>query len=115
MRKLNISDAFKVARIIRTADLKDNIMSFAKEIKSRRGKGEKLSTEDIGLEFIVTMVSAMSLQKVEEQFYELYADLKGVSVDDIKTTDFATFKSDIKLLMKENDLQDFFHSASALT
>lgn len=114
MRKLGLKDAWALARIINKANIKDDIIAFANEIYIRQQSGKKLNVEDVGLEFVITLITSMSSESVENQFYKLYADVKGTTVEDVAVTDFSTLKSDIKTIISENDLKSFFQSLSGL-
>lgn len=114
MRKLGLKDAWALARIIAKADIKDDIVKFAGEIHSRQNSGEKVNIEEIGLEFFVAILCSVSSEEVEKQFYKLFADIKGVSAEEISTIDFKTLKNDIQKIIEENDLKNFFQSLSGL-
>lgn len=108
MKKLALKHAFLLARIIKAANIRAEIVQFASEIQS--GK----SADEVGMEFIVTMIQAAADENVEKKIYELYAELKGVKPEEISEYDFATVKADMKALVAENNLKDFFQSVSAL-
>lgn len=110
MKKLALKHAFLLARIIKAANIRAEIVRFASEIQS--GK----SADEVGMEFIVTMIQAAADENVEKKIYELYAELKGplVPPEEISEYDFATVKADMKALVAENNLKDFFQSVSAL-
>lgn len=110
MRKLGLKDAFALARIIKAADMRREIVAFAAEI---RDKGEK-NIEAIGLEFFVAMITAAADEAVEKKIYALYAGLKNVTPEEVSNYDFATIKNDLKELIERNDLKSFFQSVSAL-
>ena len=112
MRKLGLKDAFSVARIIKAADLKTEIISFAQEVKAKK---ETDNIEKIGMEFLVTVISAAANNDVEAKVYELYADLKGSTPEEVALLTFDEIKADIAEIIKENDLKSFFRSASFLT
>ena len=108
MKKLALKHAFLLARIIKAANIRAEIVRFASEIQS--GK----SADEVGMEFIITMIQAAADENVEKKIYELYAELKGVKPEEISEYDFATVKADMKALVAENNLKDFFRSVSAL-
>lgn len=112
MRKLALKDAFAFGRIIKKANIKDEISSMAKVMKNR--KDEDINIEEVGLEFVITLISSFSDEKVELMFYELYASIKGVSVEDVSNLTYETLKNDITIIIKENDLKNFFKSVSSL-
>lgn len=110
MKKLALKHAFMLARIIKAANIRAEIVKFAEELQT--GK----TVDEIGLEFAVVMVQAAADEKAERKIYELYADLKGplVPPEEVAEYDFATVKADVKALIEENDLKSFFQSVSAL-
>lgn len=108
MKKLALKHAFLLARIIKAANIRAEIVRFASEIQS--GK----SADEVGMEFIITMIQAAADENVEKKIYDLYAELKGVKPEEISEYDFATVKADMKALVAENNLKDFFQSVSAL-
>lgn len=115
MRKLCLKDTFALARIIRSANIKEELSKFGAEISTRKKAGETLKAEDVGVEIFLTIIGSLSSESVEERIYDFYADLKGVSADEVSKYDFATVKEDITTLIKENDFKSFFQSASSLT
>jgi uncharacterized protein YmfQ (DUF2313 family) len=129
MRKLGLKDAFALARIIKIAGIRDEIVSFGYEVRERQkvaeaaknengGKSEtalELSAERAGFEFIITIITSIADERAEQLFYKLYADIKqDVTPEEVSLYDFETIKTDVSELVKKNDLKSFFRSASAL-
>ena len=114
MRKLGLADAFSMARIIKAAEVKDEIIAFASEVQARTKSGEAVNVESIGFEFMLTLISAAANEKVEKEIYKLYASLKGCKPDDVKMLGLSEIRADIAELIKKNDLKNFFHLASRL-
>ena len=129
MRKLGLKDAFAIARIIKIAGIRDEIVSFGYEVRERqkaaeaakKGKDEKsesaleLSTERAGFEFIITIITSIADERAEQLFYKLYADIKqNTTPEEVSMYDLATIKADTQALVEQNDLKSFFKSASAL-
>lgn len=129
MRKLGLKDAFALARIIKIAGIRDEIVSFGYEVRERQKaaeaaknendeKGEtalELSAERAGFEFIITIITSIADERAEQLFYKLYADIKqDVTPEEVSLYDFETIKTDVSELVKKNDLKSFFRSASAL-
>jgi len=129
MRKLGLKDAFALARIIKIAGIRDEIVAFGYEVRERQKaaeaaknendeKGEaalELSTERAGFEFIITIITSIADERAEQLFYKLYADIKqDVTPEEVSLYDFETIKTDVSELVKKNDLKSFFRSASAL-
>lgn len=113
MRKLGLKDAFAFARIIKKAGIRQEIITFASEV---RGRKEEMNTEKIGFEFFIMLIEAAGDKAVEEEIYKFYASLKGPHTppEEVAEYDFETVKADIKELIEKNDLKNFFRSASAL-
>lgn len=129
MRKLGLKDAFALARIIKIAGIRDEIVAFGYEVRERQKaaeaaknendeKGEaalELSTERAGFEFIITIITSIADERAEQLFYKLYADIKqNTTPKKVSMYDLATIKADIQALVEQNDLKSFFKSASAL-
>ena len=129
MRKLGLKDAFALARIIKIAGIRDEIVSFGYEVRERQkvaeaaknengGKSEtalELSAERAGFEFIITIITSIADERAEQLFYKLYADIKqNTTPEEVSMYDLATIKTDIQALVEQNDLKSFFRSASAL-
>lgn len=120
MRKLGLKDAFALARIIKAANIRSEIAHFATGIAKRKSANKEegakgnVNIEDVGLEFFVTLITSISSPDVEKKIYELYADIKGCTSEEVSMADFTTLKADIAEIIKKNDLKAFFQSASAL-
>ena len=129
MRKLGLKDAFALARIIKIAGIRDEIVAFGYEVRERQKAAEaaknendekseaalELSTERAGFEFIITIITSIADERAEQLFYKLYADIKqNTTPEEVSMYDLATIKADIQALVEQNDLKSFFRSASAL-
>ena len=115
MRKLTLSDAFAFARILKAADIKSEIVNFSKEIIARKNKKQEINIDEIGLEFVVTIITAAADVKVEEKIYSFLASVCEMDVENVKKLNLSQIKEIISEIIAENDLKAFFQSASALT
>ena len=115
MRKLTLPDTFALARILKAADIKSEIVNFSKEIISRKNKKQEINIDEIGLEFVVTLITAAADVKVEEKIYSFLASVCEMDVENIKKLNISQIKEIISEIIAENDLKTFFQSASALT
>ena len=113
MRKLTLPDTFAFARILKAADIKSEIVNFSKEIIAR--KKQEINIDEIGLEFVVTLITAAADVKVEEKIYSFLASVCEMDVENIKKLNLSHIKEIISEIIAENDLKAFFQSASALT
>ena len=115
MRKLTLPDTFAFARILKAADIKSEIVNFSKEIIARKNKKQEINIDEIGLEFVVTLITAAADVKVEEKIYSFLASVCEMDVENIKKLNLSQIKEIISEIIAENDLKTFFQSASALT
>lgn len=130
MRKLITSDVFKAARIIKEAKVKDAISEIFESTKgvnisinendSEEEKKVKLKEiankqETAGFEAIMTIFEACSTEKLEGMLYELLAGICEKNADDIANQSLETTVEEIKTIARENNLANFFKSASQLT
>lgn len=115
MRKLGLKDAFALSRIIKSADIKNELIKFVSNVNSNKKDGKTLDVEEVGIEFLLVLLEAVSDTKIEQEFYKLYGDIKGISEIEASEIDFETFAKDIRQIIKDNDLTSFFRSASILT
>lgn len=117
MRKLNIKDAFSLARIIKKADIKEEIADFANRIATKRtdSKESTVNTEAVGLEFVVTLITSLSSKDTEQEFYALLADIRGdITADEVSKLSIPEALDNVKAIIRENDIKSFFTSLSAL-
>lgn len=116
MRKLNIKDAFTLARIIKKADIKEEIAGFANRIVVKNNsKDETVNTEAVGLEFVVTLLSSLSSKEIEQEIYALFADIRGdITADEVSKLSIPEVLDIVKTIIRENDIKSFFTSLSAL-
>lgn len=116
MRKLSIKDAFTLARIIKKADLKEEIADFANRIAVKNNsKDETVNTEAVGLEFVITLITSLSNKETEQEFYSLLADIRGdITADEVSKLSIPEVLDNVKTIVRENDIKSFFTSLSAL-
>lgn len=114
MRKLNIKDAFTLARIIKKADIKEEIADFANRIAVKKNsKDETVNTEAVGLEFVVTLLSSLSSKEIEQEIYALLADIRGdITADEVSKLSIPEVLDNVKTIIRENDIKSFFTSLS---
>lgn len=116
MRKLNIKDAFTLARIIKKADIKEEIADFANRIAIKNNsKDETVNTEAVGLEFVITLLTSLATKETEQEFYSMLADIRGdITADDVSKLSIPEVLDNVKAIIRENDVKSFFTSLSAL-
>lgn len=105
MRKLITSDVFKIARIIKSANLKEKILEVYKN------KGEK-DIETLGLDIIFSIIEGCSEKNIENEVYSFLGGLTGREPKEIEQLELKDFISIIEEIAKENDLVYFFKLAT---
>lgn len=116
MRKLSIKDAFTLARIIKKANIKEEIADFANRIAIKNNsKDETVNTEAVGLEFVITLLTSLSNKETEQEFYSLLADVRGdITSDEVSKLSIPEVLDNVKAIIRENDVKSFFTSLSVL-
>lgn len=107
MRKLNTQDAFKMARLLKYAGVKELIINAYKN-------NDKLNAEELGIEVIFTLIDSFGDSKVEKDFYDLIGGITEKGADAILNQDLSTTIDDIKAIWEQNDMATFFNSVSRL-
>lgn len=124
MRKLNFSDIFAVAEIIRKAKIRQELAALISDISAKNPiktdkNGENSENTDkmlekVGISFVLMIVEAAPA--VKDEIFALVASIKGEDVNAVKEMTLKEIKAFIGELAAENDLKDFFFSAvSSLT
>jgi len=106
MKKLTGKHVFAMAKIIKAANLKEELG----EVIAKAQK-EEVSTEQVGIDALMTVISACGDDKVEQKVYDLLDD-----VFEAKTADMSleAIAQNFKQLAQENNLMSFFKSAGLL-
>ena len=130
MRKINTSDVFKMARIIKQANVKSamaEIFNSTRENKieilegdSDEEKAEKLKKierkkENAGFQAIMTIFESCCTEELEEMLYQFLAGITEKRSEDIATQSLETTIEEVKTIVKENNIFDFFSQADQLT
>lgn len=110
MRKIITSDVFKLARILKTANINEEL---AECVSSGKKKGADI--EAIGIKAFFSVAEACGEPKLEAEFYDLLGGITEKDPDVVKNQSFDATIEDLKQIAKENDLKSFFSSASRLT
>lgn len=106
MKKLTGKHVFAMAKIIKAASLKEELGEII-----AKSQEEGVKVEKVGIEAMMTIVSACGDDKVEQRVYELLDD-----VFEAKTADMSleAIAENFKQLARENNLMSFFKSAGLL-
>lgn len=109
MRKINTSDVFKMARLMKEADLTTEIKEAV-----TAGKKKGADEEEIGVNVVMHIIGSCSDEKVEKKFYDLVAGICEKGEEEIKNQSLEQTVADIKRICEENNIVNFFRSASRL-
>ncbi len=103
MRKLQTSDIFNALRLIKKANLREEI----KPILKLASEGS-MQVEDIGIEGIISLIEIMSEKKAEQAIYEVLAAPFEMTAKEVEQMDIISLAESLKILAQENDLKGFF-------
>lgn len=103
MRKLQTQDVFNTLRLIKKANLREEI----KPLLKMAGSGE-LNVEEVGIEGILSLIEIMTEKKSEQAIYEVLSGPFEKSPKEIEEMDLILLIEQIETLTKENDLKRFF-------
>lgn len=109
MRKINIADVFKMARLMKNAKLTESIKKAYTD-----GKKEGINPEEVGMNAIMDIIGSCCDTGTEKNFYELLAGISEKKAEDIADQSLETTIADIKKICEENDIVNFLRSASRL-
>lgn len=109
MRKLQTKDIFSAMRLIRKANLREEIkpiiiMAANKEIK----------TEDVGVEAVLTIIETFVEKKAENEIYNFLAGPFEIPAEEISDMDMMEFIEKLGELAKESDIKAFFTTLSSM-
>lgn len=107
MKKLTGKHIFQMAKIINVAHLKDELGEII-----LKAQEEGTSIEKVGIEGLMTVISACGDDKVEQRIYELLDDVFEAKFADMS---LETINENFKKLARENNLMSFFKSAGLLS
>ena len=110
LRKFNDGDLFPILKIFKKIGIKD-----CKEAFVQVASGEK-TVKEIGIlaTFDLADILIGNLTKAEEEVYSLYADMSGLSVDEIRSMEFGTLPLMIMDSFNEVKNTSFFKVLSKL-
>jgi len=103
MRKLQTSDIFNTLRLIKKANLKEEI----KPILQMASEGD-LNVKEVGINGILGVLEILSEKKAEHAIYEVLAGPFEITPEQVEQMDILTLTENIETLIGENDLKRFF-------
>lgn len=109
MRKINTSDVFKCARIIKNANMKDELAEIYNKFSIV--EGDDANIEKAGIQIVLCVIGGCSDERQEKAIYELIGGIIGKDAQLISDQTIEDTIDDIKKIAKENNLVNFFKSA----
>lgn len=109
MRKLNTSDVFAMARIIRASGVRGELRPLIKQAVESES-----TLEDIGIDGILMIFEALAERKAENAIYEALAGPLEVSAGEVADIPLLDMVERLKTLAEENDLKRFFGYVSGI-
>lgn len=109
MRKLQTNDVFAALRVIKAANLREEIKPVLK--KAAEGKAD---VQSVGIDGILSLVELLSEKKAESAMYEVLAGPFEMSAAEVAALDIVTLAENIQTLARENDLKVFFGYVSGI-
>lgn len=108
MRKIQFQDTFRMARIIKKANLKKDFIEAAKA-----GSKKGASAKDIGIDVLFAIIDAATDEDLEKEIYEFLGGITELGAETIKQKSMSELIEQFKEIAKENDLKVFFKSVQA--
>lgn len=109
MRKLQTKDIFQALRLIKKANLKEEI----KPVLSLAASGE-MAVQDVGIEGVLSIIEIFTEKKAEAAIYEFLSGSFEVSPGEVEAMELAELAGNLKRLAQENDLKVFFTALQGL-
>lgn len=109
MRKLQTIDLFNALRLIKRADLKEEL----KPVLAKAANGE-FTAQDMGIEAIIDFIGIMTEKKAEYAIYEVLSGPFEMTAEDVGAMDLTLFIDNLEVLAKENNLRTFFQALFGL-
>lgn len=110
MRKINTGDVFKMARLLRKGNVAETVRKAYID-----GKKEGADSEEIGMNAIFDILCSCTDPSIEDQFCDLLAGICEKKKEEISNQSLETTVNDMKRICEENNIVNFFRSASALS
>jgi len=109
MRKLNTSDVFALARVVRVSGLRAELQELIKNAANRNAR-----VEDVGIGGFLTIMEALAEKKSESAIYEVLAGPLELEPGQVASMPLDEMVQKLKQLEEENDLKSFFRWLSGI-
>lgn len=109
MRKLNTSDVFALARIVRTSGVRDELRPLIKAAAE-----SSRPAEDVGIDGFLCILYALTEQKTEQAIYSVLSGPFEMTAEEVKTLPLDQLMEQLNTLVAENNLKHFFDCVSRI-
>ena len=103
MRKLNTADVFAALRVVKAANIREEI----RPVLALAADG-KASVQDVGIDGVLTIIEALAGTKAEKALYEALAGPLECAPDDVAAMGITDLVEAMQGISEENNLKDFF-------
>ena len=110
MRKLNTSDVFAFARIVKASGMREELKKILKDVAA----SEEKDLEDVGMDTILAILEALSEKQSEAAIYKLLAGPFETTAEEVETMELPELAENLRTLSEENDLKAFFNYVSGI-
>lgn len=114
MRKIETHDVFKMARIIKKAEIKGKIEEIIRETNRTDEQDKGSVKEKIGVKIMFCIIETCSDEKLEEMLYDLIGGITEKDANAIKTMSIEGLMDVFKEIAEANNLTNFFNIAGRL-
>lgn len=123
MRKINTGDVFKLARIIKTTEVKEDIINIYTDSKKMKEETAEVATpeqmkeqaeavqEKIGVKIFFTIFEKCTDVKTEKLIYELIGGIAEKKPAEIENMPLDEMLELLSKIVKENNIRNFFNTA----
>ncbi len=103
MRKLKTTDVFDALRLIKKANIKEEIKPYI--VKASKGE---LDIANVGIEGMLGFIEILTEKKSEYAIYEFLAGPLELDAKAVANMDLDLFADSLEAIGKENNLKRFF-------
>jgi len=109
MRKLQTKDVFEVLRIIKKANIKEELKPYVK-----MAANSELDIEELGIDGVLGLIEILSQKNSEKALYDALAGPFEMTAKEVENLDLNKLIENLETLAKENDLKVFMCSVSGM-
>lgn len=114
MRKLNLGDVFKCARMIKRLEIKEEVKHLLTKISKKSEEEDKDATA-VGVEFVFDLLEIFTTEEAEKELYAFISGPLDVSEQEVRAYDLDKFATAILDIASVESWKIFFSRASQST